>query len=332
MNAKRFHRSASPSEKLFIELNGAKQGMFITRSAPALPVLLYLHGGMPDYFLTKKYPTGLDQLFTMVWWEQRGSGISYQPKAPRESITVEQLIEDTLTLSGYLRRRFDQQKIYLMGHSGGTFIGIQAAARAPDLFHAYIGVAQISDQLMSEVYAYQYMLAECQKRGYRRLARRLSQCPVTKERGAPDAYMHVRDTVMHLLGVGTMRSMRSVISGIVLPSLLCRDYSLGERVKLWAAKARSGASIVWDAMMSTDLRERVPKVGVPVYFLHGKHDYTCSYTLARSYFETVSAPMKGFYSFEDSAHSPIFEEPQRVQLIVREDILQGTTALSDDGE
>jgi hypothetical protein len=38
------------------------------------PVLLYLHGGLPDYFLSKKYPTGFEGLFTVVWWEQRGRG------------------------------------------------------------------------------------------------------------------------------------------------------------------------------------------------------------------------------------------------------------------
>ena len=101
-------------------------------------------------------------------------------------------------------------------------------------------------------------------------------------------------------------------------------------MKLWAAKARSGASVVWDAMLSTDLRELVPDVGVPVYFLHGIHDYTCSYALARAYFDILSAPLKGFYSFANSAHSPIFEEPERVQRIVREDILPGAAALSDD--
>jgi pimeloyl-ACP methyl ester carboxylesterase len=323
-------RPAGAVDKLFVEINGAKQGMFITRSDRALPVLLYLHGGMPEYFLERKYRSGLEQFFTVVWWEQRGSGISYQPRAPQHLVTVDQLIDDTLGLGDHLRRRFDQPRIYLMGHSGGTFIGIQAVARAPELFHAYIGVAQISDQLESETLAYRYMLAECRKRGYPRLARRLERCPVTEELGAPAAYMRVRDVAMHRLGVGTVRSMTSLVSGILLPSLLCGDYTVGERLKLWAAKARSGASVVWDAMLATDLRQQVTEVGVPVYFLHGVHDYTCSYALARTYFQELAAPTKGFYTFPNSAHSPIFEEPYRTLRIVREDILHGSTSLADD--
>ena len=70
------------------------------------PVLLYLHGGMPEYFLTERYPTGLEAEFIVCWWEQRGSGLSYRPGMPAESVTVEQLVADTLAVTNYLRRRF----------------------------------------------------------------------------------------------------------------------------------------------------------------------------------------------------------------------------------
>lgn len=72
----------SISEKIHININGVEQGMFIKSKDVTNPVLLYLHGGMPDYFLTEKYPTGLEEYFTVVWWEQRGSGISYNPIGP----------------------------------------------------------------------------------------------------------------------------------------------------------------------------------------------------------------------------------------------------------
>ena len=68
----------SISEKVFVTINGIEQGMFIKSKDDKHPVLLYLHGGMPDYFLTQKYPTGLEDTFTVAWWEQRGSGLSYQ--------------------------------------------------------------------------------------------------------------------------------------------------------------------------------------------------------------------------------------------------------------
>ena len=211
--------AGSISEKVFVNINGVEQGMFIKSKDATHPVLLYLHGGMPDYFLTQKYPTGLEDYFTVVWWEQRGSGISYSADIPPETMTLEQMISDTLEVTNYLRHRFGKEKIYLMGHSGGTFIGIQAAARAPELYYAYIGVAQMSYQLKSERLAYEYMLQQFKENGNTKMVRKLEAAPVTMTGGTPDAYLALRDEAMHSLGIGTTHDMNSVITGIFLPSL-----------------------------------------------------------------------------------------------------------------
>ena len=177
--------AGSLSEKIFVDINGVPQDMFIQSKDTNNPVLLYLHGGMPDYFLKQKYPTGLEEVFTVVWWEQRGSRISYRDSIPKESITQEQLISDTLAVTNYLRELFHQDKIYLMGHSGGSFFGIQVVARAPELYQAYIGVAQMSNTLKSEKLAYAYMLQQFKANGDTDMVRKLEAVPVTMEGGVP---------------------------------------------------------------------------------------------------------------------------------------------------
>ena len=162
---------------------------------------------MPEYFLTEQYPTGLEDDFTVVWWDQRGAGLSYSPAIPAETMTLEQFIADTLSVTDYLRNRFSKEKIYLMAHSGGTFIGLQAAARAPELYYAYIGVAQMVHQLESERLAYEYMLERFKETGNGRMARKLEAAPVTMTAGTPEAYLAVRDKAMHSLGVGTTHDM-----------------------------------------------------------------------------------------------------------------------------
>ncbi|MBK7201022.1 alpha/beta hydrolase [Candidatus Amarolinea dominans] len=321
--------AGSISEKVFVNINGVEQGMFIKSKDATHPVLLYLHGGMPDTFLTQRYPTGLEDYFTVVWWEQRGSGISYNADIPPETMTLEQMIADTLELTNTLRHRFGQDKIYLMGHSGGTFIGIQAAARAPELYYAYIGVAQMSNQLKSERLAYEYMLQRFKESGNTKMVRKLEEAPVTMTDGTPDAYRALRDPAMHSLGIGTTHDMNSVITGIFLPSLTSREYTLGEKVNMWRGKSRSGISIIWDKIISTDLSKQVLELDLPVYFFEGIYDYTCSYTEAKSYFEKLKAPVKGFYTFEQSAHSPLFEEPEKMGRILQEDVLAGTNSLAD---
>jgi pimeloyl-ACP methyl ester carboxylesterase len=318
----------SISEKIHVNINGVAQGMFIKGQDLSNPVLLYLHGGMPDYFLTQDYPTGLDEYFTVVWWEQRGSGLSYRSDVPPESVNPDQLVSDSLSVTNYLRERFGQQKIYLMGHSGGTFIGIQAAARAPELYRAYIGVAQMSYQLESEKLAYAYMLQRFKDDGNTKMVRTLEDAPVTDSIPLPDSYLSVRDSAMHSLGVGTTHDMRSVVTGLLLRSFENREYTLPEKINMWRGKVFSGSRL-WNTQLATDLTKMVTRLEIPVYFFHGAYDYTVSYSLAKSYYNQLEAPMKGFYAFAESAHSPLFEEPKRMAEIVRGDVLAGANRLAD---
>jgi pimeloyl-ACP methyl ester carboxylesterase len=326
-NGKRIPRSIS--EKIHVNINGMEQGMIIKSKDKTHPVMLYLHGGLPDYFLTRKYPTGLEDYFTVVWWERRGSGLSYKTDVLTETITLEQLLSDTKEVTNYLRKRFRQEKIYLMGRSGGTFIGILAAAQTPELYHAYIAVAQMTDQLKSERLAYEYMLEQFKEKGNKKMVRKLEAAPVTIADGTPHAYLALRDKAMHSLGIGTTHDMNSIITGMFLPSLTCREYTLIEKINLWRAKARSGVSILWDTILVTDLAKQIPEIKIPVYFFHGIYDYTVSYPLAKDYFVKIKAPGKGFYTFNNSAHSPLFEEPLLVRQIIEKDILNNKNSLAD---
>jgi pimeloyl-ACP methyl ester carboxylesterase len=133
---------------------------------------------------------------------------------------------------------------------------------------------------------------------------------------------------MHSLGIGTTHDMRSIVTGLLLRSFQNREYTLGEKVCMWRGKILSG-SRMWNTQLSTDLTRKVTRLDVPVYLFHGVYDYTVSYPLARSYYEQLDAPVKGFYTFTRSAHSPLFEEPDRMRQILRTDVLAGATGLAD---
>ncbi len=320
----------SISEKLRVPINGAEQGMFIRGKSTAKPVLLFLHGGpgMPEYFLNQTHPTGLEDDFVVCWWEQRGAGLSFRSGMPSQSIAVEQLISDAVAVSDFLRQRFGKDKLYLMGHSWGSFLGIQVARRAPDRYHAYVGMGQVSYQLKSEMLSYEYELAQFRKNGNTKMVRKLEAAPVTMTAPMPKAYRALRDKAMHSIGVGTTRDMRSVVTGIFLPVWRTKGYTMREKVNIWRGKSLS-RDLLWDTFLNTDLTAEVSELRIPAYFCHGKHDYTVSYTEARSYCEKLRAPVKGFYTFEQSAHSPAFEEPERMRHILREDVLAGDNRLAD---
>lgn len=322
--------SGSISEKTWVRINGIDMGMFIQSKDPNNPVLLFLHGGpgMPEYFLTAQYPTGLEDDFTMVWWDQRGAGLSYSANIPPETMTVEQYIQDTIAVTNYLRERFQKDKIYLMAQSGGSFFGIQVAQRAPELYHAYIGVGQMVYQLESEQIAYHYLLEVYKARGDARMVKKLEAAPPTLSMPLPVAYDMLRDNAMHGVGVGTTRDMQTIESGVFLPSWVNRELTLGEKVNLWRGKIFC-ASKLRNEVFSTDLRQKVVKLDLPVYFFSGKYDYTVNVGLSKAYLAALDAPVKGFYTFENSAHSPFFEEPEHLRRILQADVLAGKTDLAD---
>lgn len=320
--------AGSICEKFLVKINGARQGMFLRGIDKSNPVILFVHGGpgMPEFFLAEKYMAQLEQRFTVCYWEQRGSGLSRLSGEEYESLTVEQMVADVITAANYLCLRFRQKKIYLMAHSWGTFLGIQAAARAPELFYAYIGMAQVARQGESERMAYRYLAKQYEARKDQTMLKKM------RDYEAYRADPLLRDRAMHDLGVGTTHAMKSVFTGIFLPVMLSRSYRLPEKIGIWRGKAASGGKTdLRHRMEDADLMETVPELSLPVYFFSGAYDYTVSRELAESYFRRLIAPVKGFYLFRQSAHSPVFEEPEKALRILLEDVLAGKNDLSDIG-
>jgi len=331
-NGKPFANSIS--EKLFVTIGGVKQGMFIKGLNTNNPVLLYVHGGpaFPNYFLIEKYNPGLEEHFTVCYWEQRGGGLSYSPDIPIETMTFEQLTADAIDVSNYLRSRFKKDKIYLMAHSGGTPIAIRAVAKAPQLYSAYIGMAQITNQSESERIAYKYMIEQYTAMGNSKSLVELEKYSILD---TDTSFTHfykspIRDKAMHELGIGTMRNMKSVFTGVFIPVWTCKAYTLKEKINIWVSKFSyvKKAKFI-DELFVMDIPTMIPKLDIPIYFLSGKYDLTVNFDLSKAYLKKLQAPVKGFYTFENSAHSPLFEEPKRIKDIFVNDILKGKIMLAD---
>lgn len=319
----------SISEKIFLDINGYKQGMFIKGENLDNPIILFLHGGMPVYFLTEKYPTHLEDNFTIVWWERRNCGISYNSNYSKDTTTLEQLVDDTIVLTKYLLERFGKEKIYLMGHSGGTFLGIYVIDKAPELYAAYIGISQMSNQFLSEKIACEYMLKQYEEMKNQKMVNYFQSISFDNQKKIPEKYIKMRDAAMHELGIGTMRNMRNIVTDLFLPSLNFSEYTLSEKFYFWYGKSKSGISQNWEEMIRTNLMDTKVDFKIPVYLFHGIYDYTCSYELAKEYFIKINAPIKGFYTFNQSAHSPLFEEPEKTNRILINDIKNLRVDLAD---
>ena len=327
--------AGSISEKIFIKIGGVEQGMFIRGKDIKNPVLLFVHGGpsFPEYFLVDKYPVGLEDHFTVCYWEQRGGGISFTPRVTLESMTLEQLASDAIEVTNYLCKRFNKEKIYIMAHSGGTAFAIQAVASYPQLFHAYIGIAQITRQAESEKLGYKYMMNQYLDNGNSKMVAELKKYPILENDSLVLPFLNsvLRDKAQHDLGIGTMHNMRSIIKDVFLPVWTCKAYTLREKLNIWISKfsflKKSGLR---GEIIQSDIAAKVPGLEIPVYFISGRYDLTVNRDLSKEYLEKIEAPIKGFYTFNESAHSPMFEEPQRLKEILIKDVLNSSTNLADN--
>ena len=150
----------SISEKGRVDINGVSQGFFIRGENLENPIILYLHGGVPElpFILPREGEERLEKHFTVCYWEQRYAGMSYDKSINSDSLTLEQMVDDVSKMTKYLQQRFRKNKIYLVAHSWGTYLGVKTIEKYPDEYTAYVAISQITNQLESERMAYDLSL------------------------------------------------------------------------------------------------------------------------------------------------------------------------------
>lgn len=304
-----------------VKLGGVDQWMIVRGRDATNPVLLYLHGGpgAPMAPLTRRFIPELEEDFVVVHWEQRGAGKSYS--SPIETITIDQLVSDTLELSQKLRERFGQEKIFLLGHSWGSFLGINVVKANPELFHAYIGVGQVVDRLEGEKLSYDYALRKAQEANDQNASNALTAL------GAPPYPQQ-----SYVSSLSTQRQVLRRYGGSIYdPNLAQEIYKLGnilgydeytllDRVR-WVTGQIRAERTLGRAMYDVNFLSDASKLDLPVFFLQGAHDWQTPTPLVKEYYASLSAPDKQMHIFEHSANAPIFEEPQHFTRVMRAHLL-----------
>ena len=217
-----------------IILGGQEQYLIIRGTDTTKPVMLYLHGGpgSSEFAFMKKMNPEIENNFTMVYWEQRGAGKSYSKTIPIESMNVAQFISDTKELSEILAKRFNREKIYLMGHSWGAFLGILTAHQYPELFHAYFGIGQVCDQFKGEQISYEWVKEQANKNNDHKAIKALSNIQLPNKSDNIEIwfdYMATERKYVNQFGGGILHEMSGMwqIFKIILKT---KEYSFGEKM------------------------------------------------------------------------------------------------------
>jgi pimeloyl-ACP methyl ester carboxylesterase len=312
----------SLAEKSFIEIGGIRQGFFIRAENPENPVILFLHGGPGSPELPMIIPfevtERLEKYFTVCYWDQRGAGMSFNNSIDPATMTTAQIMEDTRQMTEYLQRRFNQKKIYLIGHSWGSFLGVKTIEKYPENYTAYIGIGQVSNQIESEKLAYDYMLQHAKEINDESAVKNLQKFDKNaSDFPGLDYTMTIRSSLMNKYGIGISHEKENSMLDMAKIILFFKGYTLSEKINYLRGMMFS-VTTIWDAVVEDNLFESSVTFQVPVYITQGKYDYQVSHALAHEWLDKIEAPQKAFFTFENSSHGTILEEPEKFVQIIRE--------------
>ncbi len=309
-----------------LQLGGVDQWVMIRGESVENPPLILLHGGpgISETRLFRHFNAELERDFTVVYWDQRGAGKSFRRGIPRGSMTVERFVSDLDELVDAVRGRLGKQRVAILGHSWGSALGALYTARLPGKVAAYVGCGQIGDWAAGESASYEFALAEAERLGRRRLARRLRR--IGPPPHSAESLLIQRMCLSQLEGRmapgEALKMARAVLGGRESSVLELPGAIRGMRFSLNA---------MWEEVTGLDLNRLAPELRVPVFFLLGRNDHWVPAEVSRAYFELLSAPSKELVWFEHSRHEPFIDESAKFNAKMAELVRPALRAEVDSG-
>lgn len=299
----------------YFQLNGIKQCLLIRSYDITNPILLYFHGGpgTSELPLIRHYNSELEKHFTVVYLEQRGTGKSFKKSIFKDTLRIDTFVNDGYELSKYLLKRFKKEKLFLIGHSWGTIISTKLAIKYPEIYYAYIGIGQEVNPLKGEQLSYNYTLSKAIESNNQKAIK------VLKDMNTP-YYLTIRNNPKWYKQLKTERKWLTYFGGVIYNQknykqltkiyMKSSEYTLFDIIK-FAKGSILSLKTLWPEIMHIDLLNGYTDFKIPVYLIQGQYDYNCPTVLAEEYYEKITSPKKELIIFDQSAHNPNFEENQK---------------------
>lgn len=301
-------------ESFEVTLGGARQVVSVRGADRDNPILLFIHGGpgaveMP---VAWAFQRPWEDYFTVVQWDQRGAGRSYplnDPQTLAPTLRPERYRDDAIELIEQLRKRYGKRKVFVVGHSWGSAVGLMVAQKRPDLLYAYIGMGQLVDARANERLGFEWTLDAARKDG---------NAEAVKALEALRPYPGTGDLDIGKMGVerkwsihyGALAAGREDADFYFHAPRLSPEYTPADR-KAWDDGSAFTISTMWPQLATLDFKP-LTRLRVPVILFLGRHDYTTPAGIADTWLKRLRAPRKTAIWLEHSAHLMMLEEPGRV--------------------
>ena len=282
-----------------MQVNGDEQHLLIRGKDVENPILLFLHGGpgMPMMYLAHTFQDELEQHFVVVHWDQRSSGKSWKDEPDTTSINIRQYLDDASFVISHLRERFDQERIFLVGHSFGSYLGALLITEKPEWFHAYISVGQVVDDKKALEIQGEFLLAEATERKDKKALKDLD-------------HYGWRIYEKYLFKYGGELKYSTGYWPFIRDGLKSKEYTWGDAMNLSKASNFCSRYMQYNVIEGNLMDAGITNFQIPVYFFVGTSDYTTPYVLIENYHQAVTAPVNELIWFQNSAHFPHYEEPE----------------------
>ncbi len=297
----------SIAELTSIEVNGHDLALLIRGHSVDNPVLLFLAGGPggSEMGAMRNHLPALEEHFTVVTWDQRGTGKSYPELDPTDTITLDGFVDDTIAVTDHLRQRFDRERIYLAGQSWGSTLGVLAVQRQPDRYEAFIGVGQMVSQLATDRIFYDDTLAWARAEGDQGLVDQLVEIgppPYDRMLSYETALSYEHEVYPY------DHTPNAEGEGGFSENFIVEEYALIDQVHLLGAFIDTFAAL-YPQLQDIDFRESATGFDVPMFFVQGAHEADGRAEPFEEWYPLIEAPIKDVTVLETSGHRPMFEQP-----------------------
>ncbi|MFR5113132.1 alpha/beta hydrolase [Turicibacter sanguinis] len=301
--------SGGISEIREIELGGVTQYIAIEGMSQSKPLCLYLHGGpglsVPYGISARGQNQDLLTHCTAVYWDQRGSGKSYDETLTSQNVSLTQLQQDAKELINYLLETFNKDKLYVIGFSWGTVLGMNLVKEIPQLIEAYFGIGQVVNPSKSDLELYEWLIDEYASIGVNELVLAL------KQMGYPpyQKVAHQELFTKAITNSGAYIKMHDGVAGLNISKWIAQafsspDLSIKEAYETLFKTSHKvlTQSNLWAELNAVQFDEDMTNLKIPIYFISGVDDYICSKDLLQQWFQKLQAPKKDYLILSHSAH------------------------------
>lgn len=311
----------------YVEINGIKQAVNIRGENINNPVLLFLHGGpgFTDMPVSYRYQTDWEKYFTVVQWDQRMAGKTYiANKNSEQSLDdgIDLRISDTVEITRYLLKRFDKDKLVLVGHSWGSVLGLHVVEKSPELYSAYVGIGFMTNLLESETLGYEKTLELANNVNAIKdinILESLAPYPNNSETGYTKDFTNKIMKLREFQGKYNIGMPATYMENLkyFVPSPV---YTLKDLSYYFTDVFEVNQSLYQYLYKDYDVHNMKLKYEIPMIFVYGENDWTTHPSLYQDTFEKIQSPRKEMYIIKNAAHRPMNDNPQEFNKIILNEV------------